>query len=40
MTLTREQYNALKMAFDNGILDHDDLAKDALETVLLAVTPK
>jgi len=40
MTLTREQYNALKLAFDNGILDHDDLAKDALEILLLAVAPK
>ncbi|WP_278183709.1 hypothetical protein [Leuconostoc kimchii] len=34
MTLTKQQYNALKMAFDNGILDHDDTAKEALEILL------
>lgn len=34
MTLTKQQYNALKMAFDNGILDHDDMAKEALEMLL------
>lgn len=37
MTLTESQYNALKVAFDNGILDHDAQAKEALAILLDAV---
>ncbi|MEX0380486.1 hypothetical protein AB3K25_06310 [Leuconostoc sp. MS02] len=40
MGLTQEQYDALKLAFDSGILDHDALAKEALKTVLLMAMPK
>lgn len=40
MALTRKQYDALKLAFDNGILDHDEVAKDALNIVLAEISPK
>ncbi len=40
MTLTQAQFEALKVAFDNGILDHDTLAKEALALVLENVQTK
>lgn len=40
MTLTKQQYDALKTAFDNGILDHDAAAKESLALVLTEINPK
>ena len=40
MMITQQQYDALKVAFDNGILDHDDVAKAALATVLSQIKTK
>ncbi|AFT81949.1 hypothetical protein [Leuconostoc carnosum] len=40
MMITQQQYDALKVAFDNGILDHDDVAKDTLATVLSQIKTK
>jgi len=40
MMITQQQYDALKVAFDNGILDHDDVAKDALSTVFSQIKTK
>ncbi|WP_349532928.1 hypothetical protein [Leuconostoc citreum] len=40
MTLTKQQYDALKTAFDNGILDHDAAAKEALTLVLAELNSK
>lgn len=40
MTLTQLQFDALKVAFENGILDHDALAKEALALVLENVQTK
>ncbi len=37
--LTEQQYSALKIAFENGILDHDELAKEALSIVLTETKP-